>query len=792
MDKKNKKTLVLLDSHAILHRAYHALPDFSSSKGEPTGALYGLSLMLLRIIEEFKPDYIVACFDLPKPTYRHIAYEAYKAGRTKTHDDLITQIKRSREVFKAFGIPEYSLEGFEADDMLGTIVDEMKNNEDLEIIIASGDMDTLQLVGPRVKVFTLRRGVKDVILYGEKEVLERYGFSQKFVTDFKGLSGDQSDNITGVPGIGEKTATNLIQKFGTVEQIYEALEAGELDKFKKAGVSDRMVNLLKEHKDEATFSKMLATIRRDAPINFTLPEKSWKEDVSVTDVRKIFSDLEFRSLIGKAEQVLNGNGTTFKEVEKIDEKTDVAESKHLDEKELKETALALWLIDSSITNPTEEDVLNFGKTEDVLKAQKKVYEELKKENLEKIYNEIEIPLIPVIERMEKVGIEIDKKYLKELSVKYNAKLKELEKEIWKLCGEEFNLNSPKQLGEVLFTKLGIKGKGKKTPGGAVSTKESELEKIKDLHPVVPFILEYREFSKLVGTYIDSIPKLIASDGRLHAKFIQTGTTTGRLSSKDPNLQNIPTKTESGYAIKKAFIAAEGKTLLVFDYSQIQLRIAAFLSGDEKLIEIFKKGEDIHTAVASKVFNVPSELVDKEMRRKAKVINFGIIYGMGVRALKQNLNSTMEEANKFYEDYFATFSTLAKYLEETRISAGKLGYTTTFFGRKRRFEGLNSKIPYIKASAERMAINAPIQGTEADVVKLAMVKVYEFLKEKELLDKAELLLQIHDELVYEVDKKEAKFLMVEIKRVMENLMDIKDTKGVPILVSSGEGSNLGEA
>ena len=305
-------------------------------------------------------------------------------------------------------------------------------------------------------------------------------------------------------------------------------------------------------------------------------------------------------------------------------------------------------------------------------------------------------------------------------------------------------------------------------------------------------MEYREFSKLVGTYIDSIPKLIASDGRLHAKFIQTGTTTGRLSSKDPNLQNIPTKTESGYAIKKAFIAAEGKTLLVFDYSQIQLRIAAFLSGDEKLIEIFKKGEDIHTAVASKVFNVPSELVDKEMRRKAKVINFGIIYGMGVRALKQNLNSTMEEANKFYEDYFATFSTLAKYLEETRISAGKLGYTTTFFGRKRRFEGLNSKIPYIKASAERMAINAPIQGTEADVVKLAMVKVYEFLKEKELLDKAELLLQIHDELVYEVDKKEAKFLMVEIKRVMENLMDIKDTKGVPILVSSGEGSNLGEA
>ncbi|MFA6464067.1 MAG: DNA polymerase [Candidatus Paceibacterota bacterium] len=788
-DKKNKKTLVLLDSHAILHRAYHALPDFASSKGEPTGALYGLSLMLLRIIEEFKPDYVVACFDLPKPTYRHVAYESYKAGRQKTHDDLIIQIKRSREIFKAFGIPEYSLEGFEADDMLGTIVEEMKDRDDVEIIIASGDMDTLQLVGPKVKVFTLKKGIKDTIVYGEKEVRDRYGFSQKFVTDFKGLSGDQSDNITGVPGIGEKTATNLIQNFGTIEQVYEALEAGELDKFKKAGVSDRMVNLLKEHKDEATFSKMLATIRRDAPISFTLPEKLWKENVSLTEVRKILSDLEFRSLVGRAEQVLNGNLNNGKKLETPEEKI---EKEHLSAEEEKETEIALWLIDSSITNPTEEDILNFAQTDDILKAQKKVFETLKKEDLQKVFEEIELPLIPIIKRMEKMGIEIDQKYLSELSVKYNAKLKELEKEIWKLCGEEFNLNSPKQLGEVLFTKLGIKGKGKKTPGGAISTKESELEKIKDLHPAITHILEYREFSKLVGTYVDAIPKLIAPDGRLHAKFIQTGSATGRFSSKDPNLQNIPIKSEAGFAIRKAFVAAKGKTFLVFDYSQVELRIAAFLSGDEKLIEIFKKGEDIHSAVASKVFNVPLEKVDYEMRRRAKVINFGIIYGMGVRALKQNLNSTMEEANKFYEDYFATFSTLAKYLEDTRISAGKLGYTSTFFGRKRRFEGLRSKIPYIRASAERMAINAPIQGTEADIVKLAMIKVNEFLKKKDLLDKAELLLQIHDELVYEVDKKEAKDLIVEIKKVMENVMDPKDTKGVPILVSSSQADNLAEA
>ena len=785
---KSKKTLVLLDSHAILHRAYHALPDFASSKGEPTGALYGLSLMLLRIIEEFKPDYIVACFDLPKPTYRHIAYEAYKAGRAKTHDDLIDQIKKSRALFSAFGIPEYSLEGFEADDMLGTIVEEMKDREDVEIVIASGDMDTLQLVGPKVKVFTLKKGVKDVVIYGEKEVRDRYGFSQKFVTDYKGLSGDQSDNITGVPGIGEKTATNLIQTFGTVEQIYEALEGGEIEKFKKAKVSERIMNLLKEHKDEATFSKMLATIRKDAPIDFKLPEKSWKESVSLTEVRKILNDLEFRSLVARAEQVLNGNSDAGKTSETIVEKKEI---KHLSVEDLKKTEIALWLIDSSITNPTEEDILNFAQTDDVFAAQKKVFETLKKENLEEVFNNIELPLVPVIEGMQKAGIEIDQKYLNDLSVSYNKKLKDLEREIWKLCGEEFNLNSPKQLGEVLFTKLGIKGKGKKTPGGAISTKESELEKIKDLHPAIAHILEYREFSKLVGTYIDAIPKLIAEDGRLHAKFIQTGSATGRFSSKDPNLQNIPIKTEAGFAIRKAFVAAKGKTFLVFDYSQIELRIAAFLSGDEKLIEIFKKGEDIHTAVASQVFKVPLKEVDKEMRRKAKVINFGIIYGMGVRALKQNLNSTMEEANKFYEEYFATFSTLAKYLEDTRVKASKLGYTTTFFGRKRRFEGLNSKIPYIRASAERMAINAPIQGTEADIVKLAMIKVYEFLKEKKLLDKAELLLQIHDELVYEVDKKEAPKLMGEIKKVLENIMNIKDTAGVPILVSSSEGKNLAE-
>lgn len=449
-------------------------------------------------------------------------------------------------------------------------------------------------------------------------------------------------------------------------------------------------------------------------------------------------------------------------------------------------------MNSNITNPTEEDILNYANTDSISEAQKKIFEKLKKEGLEKVFEEIELPLIPVIEEMQKTGILIDQKYLSELSIKYNAKLKELEKEIWKLCGEEFNLNSPKQLSAVLV-KLNIQRKGgKKTPGGAISTKESELEKLRDVHPVIGHILEYREFAKLVGTYVDAIPRFIAEDGRLHATFIQTGSATGRFASKDPALQNIPIKTEAGFAIRRAFIAPKGKTFLVFDYSQMELRIAAFLSGDKKLIEIFKKGEDVHTAVASQVFKVSLKEVDKEMRRRAKVINFGILYGMGVRALKQNLNSTMEEANKFYEDYFATFRTLAEYMEEIKIQTRKTGFTETFFGRKRYFEGINSKIPFIRASAERMAINAPIQGTEADMVKIAMINIYNYLQKEKLSDKAKLILQVHDELVYEVDKDLADELEGKIKELMENVLPLTKTSGVPILATSVICNNLADA
>ncbi len=787
---KHKKTLVLLDVHAIIHRAYHALPDFSSSKGEPTGALYGLLTMLLGIIEKFSPDYIVACFDLPKPTYRHEAYDGYKAGRKKAEDDLIEQIKRSHDIFKALHIPEYSLEGFEADDMLGTIVELTKKEKDLNIVIASGDMDTLQLVsGERVRVFTLKKGIKDTIVYGEKEVEERFGFGPALLPDYKGLRGDPSDNIIGIAGIGEKTATTLITTFGGIEGIYKALKKDK-KAFKDAGISDRIVDLLVNHEEDAEFSKMLATIRRDAPISFSFPKELWQKSVDIEKITKLLQTLEFRSIISRVQKLF---APEQKNVFDLDHKVEIEEKISFSVEDFKKASIALWLLNSSITNPTEEEIFARANTRDPKKALENLLDQLKKNELFQVYEKIEFPLIPIIEKMEKRGVKIDTEYLKKLSLDYTKKLKEIEKEIWKLAGEEFNVASPKQLGAILFEKLGLKNKRqKKTPGGAVSTKESELEKLKDSHPIISLVLSHRELSKLLGTYIDAIPKLVGDDGRLHATFIQTGAVTGRMASRNPGLQNIPIKTDIGYAIRHAFVAEKVNTLLVFDYSQIELRIAAFLSGDEKLLEIFRKGEDVHTSVASRVFGVNLDEVTSEMRRQAKVINFGILYGMGVNALKANLGTSREEAQKFYDDYFETFKTLAKYLENTRQEAAKTGYTKTFFGRKRYFEGIKSRIPFIRAAQERMAINAPIQGTEADIVKLAMIKVDDFLKENSLEDDVSLILQIHDELVYEAKEEKKDFLLKEIKKVMESVMSLDDTMGVPITAEGSFGKDWAEA
>jgi DNA polymerase-1 len=784
MAKEAKKRLVLLDAHAIIHRAYHALPDFSSSKGEPTGALYGLSTMLMKIIQELNPDYIAACFDLPKPTFRHEVFDDYKAGRKEADDELARQLERSRDVFAAFGIPIYDAEGFEADDVLGTIVAQLKNKP-VEIVIASGDMDTLQLVEEsRVSVYTLRKGIQDTIVYDEAAVQHRFGFGSNQLPDYKGLRGDPSDNIPGVRGVGEKTATQLITVFGTLEEIYQQLEASE-EAFGNKGFKPRVAKLLKEGKDEAFFSKMLATIRHDAPVTYTVPTKVWRDAINLDEVYALFTELEFRTLSARVKTLL-GVGAEEAQHETAQEE--------IDERELARTAIALWVLRSDTTNPTREDVLQFAPGKPFAEAQKAIFEMLAERDLQNVFTNIEEPLIEVVSQMNKNGVALDVTYLKKLSDEYHTKLSKIEKSIYKHAGVAFNINSPKQLGEILFDRLALTPKNqKRTATGQRSTREAELEKLRGEHPIVENIFAYRELQKLLSTYIDTLPRLVGDDGRLHAEFLQAGTTTGRMASQNPNLQNIPIKTELGHRVRNAFVAERGNMLVALDYSQIELRIAAILSHDEKLLAVFRTGGDVHTAVAAEVFNVPPEMVNKEMRRQAKVINFGILYGMGVNALRANLGSetTQKEARKFYDTYFRQYAGLARWIDHTKADATRLGYTQTLFGRRRYFEGITSHMPHIRAAAERMAINAPIQGTQADIVKIAMVRVHAYLAKKKLLDSVRLVLQVHDELVYEISKERADESTEEIEKIMEGVLTKEETHGVPLSVDVQVGKNWGE-
>ncbi|MEK7219047.1 MAG: DNA polymerase [Patescibacteria group bacterium] len=801
---KDNKTLVLLDAHAIIHRAYHALPEFLSSKGEPTGALYGLTSMVMKIVTDLKPDYIVACYDLPQKTFRHEAYKEYKAGRVKADDALIAQLKNSRQIFGAFNISLYDCPGFEADDLLGTIVAQYKNDKNIKIIIASGDMDTMQLIDDKkVQVYTLKKGINDTILYDEKKIIERFHFKPELLPDYKGLRGDTSDNIKGIKGIGEKTAETLISNFGSLEEIYKKIKKDE-EAFKKVGISPRIIELIKKNEEEAMFSKTLATIRKDAPIDFKLPEKTFWENADLKKIEQVFVLFEFRSLYGRLKNFFGEkNGKESFGVEHTSPPAPLLNKERVAERpgeviKLQEASIALWLINSDMANPTVDDILLYANTSDFEIAYKYIFEKLKEDKLEKVYEEIEKPIIPAVKEMEDYGILVDKKYFEKLSAEYHKELDKLMAKIYKMAGTEFNINSPKQMGEILFGKMGMKSLGKsakKNASGNFSTKVSVLEELAEENPIIKEILAYRGLQKLLSTYIDVIPKMVAEDGRLHAKFMQNGTTTGRFSSQDPNLQNLPIKTELGRRIRDGFIAPKGSKLCAFDYSQIELRVAAMLSGDKKMTKIFKDGKDIHSGVASFVFGVPLEKIDHEMRRQAKVINFGIIYGMGVSALRKNLGGTREEAQKFYDNYFNQFSEVRDYLESIKSFALKNTYTETLFGRRRYFPNIKSRIPFLKNMAERTATNAPIQGTAtADIIKLAIRYAEEDLKEAKLLDKAHLLLQIHDELVYEIEEsvleKVEKIIMNAMRGVLQRSY-IHYKTDIPLEVHSGSGDNFGE-
>ena len=730
-------------------------------------------------------------------------------------DALAMQIDRARDVLAAFGIPLYEKTGFEADDVIGTIVEKVKNKRDLEVVIASGDMDTLQLVdGDKVRVYTLRKGLTDTVIYDEDMVKERYGFPPELLPDYKGLRGDPSDNIPGIVGIGDKTATTLIKEFGSVEEIYKTLKKHP-EWFEKAGVKGKTLEKIQAGKEAAEFSKVLGTIHRNAPIEFKLPEHTWKEESDPSKALDMLANFEFRSLAPRVRQVFGvsggsgGNGsanssrsgdlpavmaginTTPTPSQELFASLN-GNSENIPEDELQKILLAVSVLDSNIAKPELEDIYRMGNSRVFEEAKKAILAEIQEKKLEFVYEEIELPLSPVLRAMERRGVKIDTSFLKKLSKEYTKELEKIAERIYKHAGGPFNISSPKQLGGILYDKLGLKPlRQKKTPTGARSTRESELEKMKDLHPIVEDILAYRELSKLLGTYIDNLPALVDSESRVHTTFIQIGAATGRLATQNPGLQNIPIKTDLGRAIRNAFVADKGYTLVAFDYSQIELRIAAWLSGDPGLTQIFKDGRDVHTEVASRVFHVKAGEVTYDQRRVAKVINFGILYGMGVTALQQSLGTGRAEAQEFYNQYFEAFPRLAAYIDEVKAQAARQGYTQTYFGRRRYFDGIKSPIPFVRAAAERMAINAPMQGTQADIIKLAMVKIDELLKKEGHHDGAHLLLQVHDELVFEIEDKKVKELAPKIKEIMEHIVPAKDRQHIPIVAEGKAGKNWGE-
>ncbi|RJQ33431.1 hypothetical protein C4568_04600 [Candidatus Parcubacteria bacterium] len=786
-EKSKSMRLIILDTHAIIHRAYHALPDLSSSKGEPTGALFGLISMLLKSVQDLKPDFIVGARDLPGPTKRHDMYAEYKATRMKTDDALVAQLVRAPKVFEAFGIPLYSYEGYEADDVVGTIAAQVGPRDDIDVVIVTGDVDLLQLVSKKngIEAYRMLTGISNTKFYDEAAVVERYGFDPIYIADMKGIMGDPSDNIKGVPGVGEKGAQQLIKTFGGLDDIYRAIkETGVEAVAKKAGIQKRYVQLVADHEESARFSKQLATIHADLPINFKVPDHSWSIGEHMQTILQLCDDLEFRTLKSRI-RVLGG----------ADE---VAESEHKapDPQEFKETSVALWLLHSDLTNPSLDDILRTTHTEDFSKAREIIFKELRETGrLNEVFEKIEKPLIPIMDRMNVDGVYLDVKHLETLRKEYTKRLGDVAMRVYKAAGHEFNIGSPKQLATVLYDelKIGAGSRQKKTATGARTTREDELSKLADENPIIGDVLMYRELQKLLGTYIEKMPALVGTDGRLHAEFIQAGTTTGRMASQNPNLQNIPIKTESGQRIREAFSAPKGRVIAALDYSQIELRIAAGLSADEKLIEVFQKGGDVHAAVAAEVFNVPLEHVDKEMRRRAKVINFGILYGMGANALRENLGGgvSRDEAAKYLDEYFKQYAGLARYVENTKLTAAREGFTETLYGRRRYFPGFQSPLPQMRAAAERMAVNAPIQGTQSDVMKLAMIEADRVIESSGWRGKATLVMQVHDELVYELDAKEAETIARAICTTMESVIAPEKLHGVPITAEISVGPSWGE-
>ncbi|MBI4138175.1 MAG: hypothetical protein HY482_01090 [Candidatus Wildermuthbacteria bacterium] len=740
-EREEKKVLLLLDANSLIHRAFHALPPLTTSKGVMVNAVYGFLLALFRAIKEFNPDYIAAAFDVPSSTEgRKKKFLQYKAQREKAPDELYAQIPLVQAALKVLHIPVFEQAGFEADDIIATIsrVAPLRQaHPPLETVIATGDADALQLVSGRIKVYALRKGVQDSVLYDEKAVREKYGADPRQLVDWKGLRGDPSDNIPGVKGVGEKTATLLIGEFGSLEDLYVALEA----RTDIPGISLKLKQTLLEGKESAFLSRDLATMSKDVPLDISLPELSWR-GFNKSEAEEFLRSFEFKTLIPRLAELSGESSQTARGGEK--------------EAIIKES------VQSQADRLLKDGVLS-----------------------EQIY-ELEIELDPVLRRMEDIGIAIDPVYFRALGKELEKDIAKLQDDIFKDTGGPFNISSPKQLSEVLFSRLGISPKGlHKTPGGAISTASSELEKISGESPAISLILSYRELAKLLTTYVAPLPLLADPNNRVHTSFDQFGAATGRFSSSRPNLQNIPMQGPWGERIRKGFVAAPGFQLVSFDYSQMELRLAAHMANEEKMIEAFEQGKDIHKETAAAVFGVPEARVDKEMRSRAKALNFGILYGMGARGFANSAKISLQEAQEFMDGYFLQFPAIAAYMEESVRFARENGFAETLFGRKRFLPDIYSSSPHIRAAAERVAINHGIQGTAADIMKMAMVLVS---KAPGLLGgHCEMVLQIHDELLFEISDDMIQEKAAVIKEIMETARSFK----VRLTVQAFAGKSWGE-
>ena len=726
------KKLVLVDGNALLHRAYHATPPFTTSKGELVNAVYGFSSMILKVISELKPDFLAIAWDEKGPTFRHQQYTQYKATRGPADEGLLSQYQRVYEVAEAFNIPEFKLSGYEADDLIGTLAKQAEKletgNWKLETIVVTGDRDIMQLINSKVKVFMPKKTLQDVGLYGEEEFALKYGFEPIKLIDYKALAGDASDNIPGVPGIGDVTATKLIHQFGTIEELYKPKNLATL--------TARMQTLLSEGAESAVMSKKLATLDLKAPIKLNL-KACIVHDFDREKVTELFLELEFKSLIQRISGVARGPAGSV--------------------------------------SPGASSLTSFAAASSVDPS-----------SPSPLATQLDQEVQPVLEEMSKTGILIDLKFLSRFGKGLKARLVDIEKDIYSKVGHQFNLNSPKQLQIVLFDELNLPV-FKKTKTGR-STDEETLKELSSAHPAIPLLLEYRQLFKLVSTYIDALPKSVAQDGRIHSTFNVEGAVTGRLSSTNPNLQNIPIKGQVGGEIRKAFLSPKGKVLLAADYSQIELRIMAHLADDPGLKKAFNEGLDIHAATASKVFQVPLEKVTKEQRAVGKTMNFAVLYGQGPHALSRQLGVPYEVARTYIEEYFLGFPKVREWMQKTLEFGVKRGYVETLWGRRRYIPELKAGNRMIKAAGERAAINHPVQGTAADMIKKAMVDIdKEIQSSKFKVQNCCMILQVHDELLFECDPKYLEKLAKMVKEKMENALKLS----VPVVVDLKVGKNWGE-